>query len=165
MQPDREDAERDDAAVEVAAHLFCEPFASAVCCRRCAQDLVSRGLLLRDGAAAAVHKSRLGVCGIWPNSSRSSNARERYATELRLPLRATLLVAALRRQKPRLPLALVSYRPLALRTLRLWQPFSGQLPPCDKFRAIAPITERRRDLCQAAVASRRREMAAPAPTP
>ena len=29
------------------------------------------------------------------------------------PLRATLLVAALRRQKPRLPLALVSYRPLA----------------------------------------------------
>ena len=40
MQPDREDAERDDAAVEVAAHFFCEPFARHErCCRRCGQDL------------------------------------------------------------------------------------------------------------------------------
>ena len=40
MQPDREDAERDDAAVEVAAHFFLRAFRAAVCCRRCAQDLV-----------------------------------------------------------------------------------------------------------------------------
>ena len=45
VQPDREDAERDDAAVEVAAHFFfCEPFArlasSRERCRRCGRRCV-----------------------------------------------------------------------------------------------------------------------------
>ena len=62
MQPDREHAERDDAAVEVAAHLFFASLsrgllrerclsplfaacsASAVLSRRCGQDLVCSGI-------------------------------------------------------------------------------------------------------------------------
>ena len=62
VQPDREDAERDDAAVEVAAHLFFASLsrgllrerclsplfaacsASAVLSRRCGQDLVCSGI-------------------------------------------------------------------------------------------------------------------------
>ena len=46
MQPDREDAERDDAAVEVAAHLFfCEPFArlaprALLCCAAVVKTLL-----------------------------------------------------------------------------------------------------------------------------
>ena len=62
MQPDREDAERDDAGVEVAAHLFFASLsrgllrerclsplfaacsASAVLSRRCGQDLVCSGI-------------------------------------------------------------------------------------------------------------------------
>ena len=62
MQPDREDAERDDAAVEVAAHFFSLSrgflrSASAVCRR------FSRGLL--RSAVLSPLWSRLGVqsCG------------------------------------------------------------------------------------------------------
>ena len=62
VQPDREDAERDDAGVEVAAHLFFASLsrgllrerclsplfaacsASAVLSRRCGQDLVCSGV-------------------------------------------------------------------------------------------------------------------------
>ena len=41
VQPDREDAERDDAAVEVAAHVFFVSLSRGRerCCRRCGQDL------------------------------------------------------------------------------------------------------------------------------
>ena len=64
MQPDREDAERDDAAVEVAAHLFFVSLsrgllhsANAVC-RRC-----SRGLL-RERCVAAVVKTWRRFCSV-----------------------------------------------------------------------------------------------------
>ena len=59
MQPDRENAECDDAAVEVAAHLFfCEPFARLA--PRALSVAAFRGLL-RERCAVSPLRSRLGV--------------------------------------------------------------------------------------------------------
>ena len=49
MQPDRENAECDDAAVEVAAHLFFASLSRGLllrerCGRRCGQDSVCSGI-------------------------------------------------------------------------------------------------------------------------
>ena len=61
VQPDREDAERDDAAVEVAAHFFCEPFARLPPLReRCLSPLFAR-LAPRALAVAAVVKTWCAV--------------------------------------------------------------------------------------------------------
>ena len=83
--------------------FFCEPFARLVA--------APRALCVRERCCAA--GSRLGVqWHLTPKAHRAAIKRPREVCRA-APLRATLLVAALRRQKPRLPLALVSYRPLA----------------------------------------------------
>ena len=113
MQPDREDAERDDAAVEVAAHLSLRAFRERCLLSPLCSRLGVRAACSSASAAAAVVKSRLGVqWHLTPKAHRAAIKRPREVCRA-APLRATLLVAALRRQKPRLPLALVSYRPLA----------------------------------------------------
>ena len=61
VQPDREDAERDDAAVEVAAHLFLRAFRERCLLSPLCSRLGVRAACSSASAAAAVVKSRLGV--------------------------------------------------------------------------------------------------------
>ena len=78
MQPDREDAERDDAAVEVAAHLFfCEPFARLAAPRALSVAAFRAACCSASLSVAAVVKSRLGVQWHLTQKLIASNARER----------------------------------------------------------------------------------------
>ena len=110
VQPDREDAERDDAAVEVAAHFF---FVS-----------LSRGLLLRASAVAAVVAAVVKTwCAVAFDPNCSSRGHLRAAMVCKAaPLPCMLLRrAAAHKSFSNSRCWLVCYRTLASQ-LRIWQP-------------------------------------------